>query len=360
MEDTPITGFAGEHNLEQGFPKVRPWIRYWARYLDIMLFSLLAGTILAFVSPTTLNISAFVLGFGVLFLWIFVESIMLSTIGTTPGKLLFNISLKHISSQKISFLMALNRSFYVWMVGLGLGIPIITVFTLIIEYKRLRRERITTWDRAGNFVVTHGIIGAKRSIAAILLIAGFFGLFVYDKYTKIGFGSHTTEGDFSGVSTKRDEFVWERYSIGTPSLSLETPVMLKPYTIDLDESTQASIKTSESYGYATDDFEVATSFVTYIMEGVRLDLAEMGSMESMKSTPGISDFRYTSESITNSGIPGRLSRGAFVYQDRKQLFRNVLFSDGTNLWQVAVSWPREDYDLELAANRIINSIRIDN
>jgi len=62
--------------------------------------------------------------------------------------------------------------------GLGLGIPIITLFTHIQAYNRLTRRGVTWWDEEGGFQVTHRRIGPVRASAAILLLVLSIGLMV--------------------------------------------------------------------------------------------------------------------------------------------------------------------------------------
>lgn len=155
--------------------KVHPWIRYWARYIDIVAFSLVFGVFLAIFIPSALESSDYLLTILILFVWIFAESALLSSWGTTPGKWLLRIKLAGPNG-KPEFSKALNRSFAVWLKGLGLGIPIISLFTLISSYNHLTKEGITSWDRDGNFTVSHEKIGVIRIIVAIIVSAIFLFL----------------------------------------------------------------------------------------------------------------------------------------------------------------------------------------
>jgi uncharacterized RDD family membrane protein YckC len=152
---------------------VRPWIRYWARYIDIFVFSLAFGIFLEIFIPSALELSEIFLTVLILFVWVFAESALLSSWGTTPGKWLLKINIKG-QNEKIDFSSALNRSFAVWLKGLGLGIPIISIFTLISSYNHLAKEGVTIWDKDGHFTVTHKKIGAIRIIVAIVVSILFF------------------------------------------------------------------------------------------------------------------------------------------------------------------------------------------
>lgn len=152
---------------------VRPWVRYWARYLDIVIFAIVFGLFLGIFVPSVLETSDIFLTILILFVWAFVESVLLSNWGTTPGKWLLRVQLKDEKGDKPEFSKALNRSFAVWFRGLGFGIPIVTLFTLIFAYNRLTKQGITSWDEDGHFIVTHGKVGVIRTIVAIAIFAAF-------------------------------------------------------------------------------------------------------------------------------------------------------------------------------------------
>jgi len=165
-------------------PQVRPWVRYWARMFDLNTFGLLLGIVQIAVLPhflgygmlTTIGVSMVVL-----FLWVFVESTLLSWFGTTPGKSLFKTRLLLAGNRSIPFSAALTRSFKVWWRGLAAGIPIISLMTLTNADNDLTKESITSWDREGGFVVVHEKISSLRTIIAVAFFAlfGFIGILVW-------------------------------------------------------------------------------------------------------------------------------------------------------------------------------------
>jgi len=178
----------GDHPLENGalpeadpvslvgppVAQVRPWVRYWARMLDIFLFSLLVGFAIGVLAPSILDAPDVVVGFFVMQMWVFQESILLSTLGTTPGKWLLRTRVRDANGNKLSLSSALGRSFSVWLKGCGLGIPIISLVTLIGSRGGLKRTGTTSWDRAGQYVVTHGKIGLVRCTVVVILFIGLF------------------------------------------------------------------------------------------------------------------------------------------------------------------------------------------
>ena len=140
---------------------------------DVVLFSLLCGIIIVFIHEPLLELPGGILGIIVPFLYVFVEPIMLSTWGTTPGKAFLNVRVRKADGDKLSYGEALERSMNVWVRGLGLGIPIVALFTQIKAYNRLTKEGMTSWDKEGDFRILHGLVGAGRVILTVIVFMGF-------------------------------------------------------------------------------------------------------------------------------------------------------------------------------------------
>lgn len=156
---------------EEDEDEVHPWIRYWARTIDIVLFMTLIRSILNISPALILKLIArveIVMSVSV-FLWVFVESILLSTWGTTPGKKLLSITVRDTEGNRLCFSRAFNRSASVWIFGMGCGIYIISIIANIISYRKLSDSGITRWDKNGKYCVRHGDI-SKFCIAIALII----------------------------------------------------------------------------------------------------------------------------------------------------------------------------------------------
>ena len=173
------TSSNGIQSPEISGPQICPWVRYLARMMDILLFGLLSGLVLGIVYPPALGINDTLLGIILLFIYVFVEPIMLTSWGTTPGKAFLRVRLRKSTGDKPTFAEALSRSFSVWLRGFGLGIPLVSLITLITAYNKLTKNGITTWDKEGDFNVSHRTVGAIRVIIVILFDIGalFLSLF---------------------------------------------------------------------------------------------------------------------------------------------------------------------------------------
>jgi len=165
---------ADKNNMNLSIPQVRPWVRYFARFTDYMLFGFVFAVVAAVLMPSLLNMPDIIMSIIVIFIWIFIEAIMLSAWGTTPGKWFFGTAVKKSNSKNLTFANALTRGFSVWLKGLGAGIPLISLITVLTAYTKLKKERITTWDSDGSFVVSHKNIGFIKIIIIILIFIGFF------------------------------------------------------------------------------------------------------------------------------------------------------------------------------------------
>lgn len=173
----PIPSFEKAKRVEEETVlKVRPWVRFWARYFDYILFSLVIGLVFGFVAPSLLDAPNIFIGMLIFFIWVFVEACLLSAWGTTPGKWLLKTTVRDSTGKKLPFSKALNRSFSVWLRGLGIGFPIVSLITLIVAHEKLTKKGVTTWDWEGGFVVSHKKIGTIRTMVAILFFIGFYYL----------------------------------------------------------------------------------------------------------------------------------------------------------------------------------------
>jgi len=98
------------------------------------------------------------------------ETLMLSTIGTTPGKWLFGISVRRADGGTLTFGQSAARAFGVSVQGMGFGVPIISLFTLVSAYQRLQKTGSTLWDAATDSVVSHVAWGPWRWVFAVLAV----------------------------------------------------------------------------------------------------------------------------------------------------------------------------------------------
>lgn len=152
---------------DQDYVRPRPWVRFWARMIDYSLFIFVIGFIVGYFNLRLGGISSFS-GMIAIFIWVFIEAFLLSTWGSTPGKWFLKVTVRDENHHKLSFAESMNRSFSVWWLGMGAGIPIVSLITMIIAAVKLNSKGVTTWDGRSKLKVFHGNVGLIRSLIVIL------------------------------------------------------------------------------------------------------------------------------------------------------------------------------------------------
>ena len=156
----------------------RPWHRLLARMIDHSIYSIpymLSTGLLLFVLNSIHPIDKDTLLFLVLLILTLLspmpyilESLLMGTIGNTPGKLLFNSRVLNQDGEKLSFLQALQRTGGVWVRGgpLVAYIPVLGFLGLlglgVYQYTQLVTFGIVSWDRNQDLSYEHGKINSAR------------------------------------------------------------------------------------------------------------------------------------------------------------------------------------------------------
>lgn len=154
----------------------RPWIRYFARMLDLNLFAILIGLFSFITFPeftNRLKNNWSILGALIFFLPLMVlfEAIIIAIFGNTPGKAILNIKIANRAGENLNFTEALKRVFYLYIHGLGMGMPILSQLTCLQQYFKLKKDGKTSWDKKFNYSITHSRISTLRGISFITLLA---------------------------------------------------------------------------------------------------------------------------------------------------------------------------------------------
>ena len=163
-----------------------PWHRLAARAVDFILYLLvlsapvqaLAPEFVARVQadpakvPPLVSIGVtLVLGVAV----VLFDALLLHLRGTTPGKSLFGLRVVNAEGGRPSLGQSLSRSARVWVIGMGAGLPFLSIIAPIAAYVRLASHRRTLWDEAVDLQVEHTPVPLARA----LRIVGLILLFLY-------------------------------------------------------------------------------------------------------------------------------------------------------------------------------------
>ena len=139
--------------FSESMPKEEPhpWLRFFARMLDYTILNAVIKfqLIVVFrVRPVPSNFMNILLGVAVGFLMIPFEALLLSKLGTTPGKFVFGIRLE--DKREGGFLPyrdALSRAASVFLKGNGMYLPIIETITMAVRYCALTGRSIKRFAR---------------------------------------------------------------------------------------------------------------------------------------------------------------------------------------------------------------------
>lgn len=151
-------------------PQIRPWVRYWARFFDLITFQLFLGLLYGLIFKPVPTSNFLLIGVLIFITYLFIEPLLLSTWGTTPGKFLLNIKLQKNDGKKLSYYEGLLRTWKMCYRGMGLGIPIVSFITQYIAYDNLKKNGKTTWDSDLNVNLIHSKIGIARTVILIFSI----------------------------------------------------------------------------------------------------------------------------------------------------------------------------------------------
>jgi hypothetical protein len=100
------------------------------------------------------------------------ESLIYSAAGNTPGKWILGIRVARIDQTRLPFTVALTRNLRCWVFGLGLGIPIVSLFTMVNAHGKAKRGEAQSWELA-TYSRCYSIVSSstRTVIGALLAIA---------------------------------------------------------------------------------------------------------------------------------------------------------------------------------------------
>lgn len=156
----------------------RPWVRFWARSLDMILLSYPSAYLSGLLFPEfiasidTRHGGNIVIQAILIFpLMVVIEAFMLSILGNTPAKAILKTKITNAKGKDLSFSEAIKRGFYIYFSGYGLGIPIVFFFTYLWQYHKLKKQGKTEWDKNLKFNVSHSHIGGVRIAIFVALLS---------------------------------------------------------------------------------------------------------------------------------------------------------------------------------------------
>ena len=133
--------------------EVHPWKRFFARWIDLTVLGILSRLLF----PTFfIDKSSLLSGLIVMTISMPIEAIIMGSVGTTIGKLIFKIRILQEDGRRMTPMNSFKRSFYVWLTGLGAGIPFVWIFAAWSSKNELEKTHTTFWDKKAHTVVYYG------------------------------------------------------------------------------------------------------------------------------------------------------------------------------------------------------------
>lgn len=122
-----------------------PTVRFLARCVDMSLYVALVFAVvyvrqIGFIPSLLPSAPLIWMGF------ILIESFLLSSLGTTPGKALFGIQVRCVNGGSMTIGRTLSRACMVFVGGMGMMFSLIPLFMLGYSWWSLKSRGITMWD----------------------------------------------------------------------------------------------------------------------------------------------------------------------------------------------------------------------
>lgn len=151
----------------------RPHIvrRFWARCFDLFLYTSIWWLLMWFTGRNIegLYTSLFV-SITQLIPWFIIESLLIHRFATTPGKWLMGIKVLNQDGSLLTLAQAGYRSMRVLLVGIGFGLPLVSIFCMALSAFTTRRIGATVWDHMGKHRLITSPLSAWKVLCLILLM----------------------------------------------------------------------------------------------------------------------------------------------------------------------------------------------
>ncbi|CAG4909185.1 Chaperone protein DnaJ [Paraburkholderia saeva] len=152
-------------------PSASPLARFFARTFDawwlVTLLSSLATYYLSRNSPEFVrwsNVPSSGMLFGLLCLPVAMifDAAIYGVFGNTPGKAILGLKVTGLDGRRLTCTEYARRNLSVWVRGWGLGIPFVSLVTMFVQYRTLRREKQTWYDAESGFRMNATKAGGVR------------------------------------------------------------------------------------------------------------------------------------------------------------------------------------------------------
>src|SRR6476620_9085808 len=172
--------------------EARPWHRLAARMFDYSIWGLVLALLLS--QLRALGIVGDGLAYWLMHpllapivvtaTWMPIEALLITAVGTTPGKWLFGIYLQFSISDAYArrntsaqLMRGMKRALRVWVEGVACGFPLLAPVLVAVTYEKLAEKQETDWDFAEDCLVTHGPAGVINTVTGVCGLASMMWLY---------------------------------------------------------------------------------------------------------------------------------------------------------------------------------------
>lgn len=172
----------------EDYPEAGAWKRFFARmfdfWLEVIPVSFLGGFILASMFPGFshwLEQNTSLYSLLCVPVALVLDSIIHRVFGNTPGKALLGVKVRDQNLKPLSFLNTLRRNLAMWFSGLGLSLPIVSLVTMFMQFRRRNKGQPASYDELyeQTLIVKGKPIGPIASIAFATLLFGIVVFYAY-------------------------------------------------------------------------------------------------------------------------------------------------------------------------------------
>lgn len=209
-----------------------PWRRYWARSLDLLVGFGVASLLLGATWPglfTRLNAltgQKWVVLLVLLPFALAVEALVYWALGSTPGKAIAGIKVLDEGGRRPLGLPAyVGRTCGVYVFGLGLGVPLVSLGTLIYSYRLAAAAKPAAWERlSGSRVHVLADAGPRTGITA--------GVYLLAVMTFVALGRHEKQNEarYSAARAVAPNILRQELTEAANSVNATAPRMIDSIT----------------------------------------------------------------------------------------------------------------------------------
>lgn len=152
-------------------------LRFLARYIDfssILFIVVILIKQIKVINKVELFKIIFLGYFLFCFIWLVSEVILIKFSGFTIGKWLLNVKVVNKLGRKLSLKESLYRAVYVFIVGMGCGIPFVSCITKYRSFQMLIEDGCCFWDEKLNLNLRINEFDSFRIIFIFLIIVSLY------------------------------------------------------------------------------------------------------------------------------------------------------------------------------------------